>query len=73
MLSQTVQHWSLGVIEMFIQVLKILLACITFGLGISLVCLSLIFAVTGEPSGSVIGMLCGFAGIMFGIHLSEVR
>ena len=35
MLSQTVQHWSLGVIEMFIQVLKILLACITFGIHLS--------------------------------------
>jgi len=56
---------------MLIQVLKILLACITFGLGISLICLSLIFAVTGEPEGSVIGMLCGFAGIMFGIHVSD--
>ncbi len=56
---------------MLIQVLKILLACITFGLGISLVCLSLIFAVTGEPEGSVIGMLFGFAGIMFGIHVSD--
>lgn len=59
---------------MLIQVLKILLACITFGLGISLVCLSLIFAVTDEPVGSVIGMLFGFAGIMYGIHVSdEVR
>ena len=59
---------------MFIQVLKILLACITFGLGISLICLSLIFAVTGEPEGSVIGMVFGFAGIMYGIHVSdEVR
>jgi len=59
---------------MLIQVLKILLACITFGLGISLVCLSLIFAVTGEPEGSVIGMVFGFAGIMYGIHVSdEVR
>jgi hypothetical protein len=56
---------------MLIQVLKILLACITFGLGISLVCLSLIFAVTGEPEGSVIGMVFGFAGIMFGIHVSD--
>ena len=59
---------------MFIQVLKILLACVTFGLGISLICLSLIFAVTGEPEGSVIGMVFGFAGIMYGIHVSdEVR
>lgn len=59
---------------MLIQVLKILLACITFGLGISLVCLSLLFAVTDEPVGSVIGMLFGFAGIMYGIHVSdEVR
>ena len=59
---------------MLIQVLKALLACVTFGLGISLICLSLIFAVTGEPEGSVIGMLCGFAGLMYGIHLSdEVR
>lgn len=59
---------------MLIQVLKILLACIAFGLGISLVCLSLIFAVTGEPEGSVIGMVFGFAGIMYGIHVSdEVR
>ncbi len=59
---------------MLIQVLKILLACITFGLGISLICLSLIFAVTGEPEGSVIGMVFGFAGIMYGIHVSdEVR
>ena len=59
---------------MLIQVLKALLACITFGLGISLICLSLIFAVTGEPEGSVIGMVFGFAGIMYGIHLSdEVR
>jgi len=59
---------------MLIQVLKILLACIIFGLGISLVCLSLIFAVTDEPVGSVIGMLFGFAGIMYGIHVSdEVR
>tara|TARA_A100000172_G_C3026834_1_gene105158 strand:- start:328 stop:513 length:186 start_codon:yes stop_codon:yes gene_type:complete len=56
---------------MLIQVLKILLACITFGLGISLICLSLIFAVTGEPEGSVIGMLCGFAGLMYGIHISD--
>ena len=56
---------------MLIQVLKILLACITFGLGISLVCLSLIFAVTGEPEGSVIGMVFGFAGIMYGIHVSD--
>jgi hypothetical protein len=59
---------------MLIQVLKILLACVTFGLGISLICLSLIFAVTGEPEGSVIGMVFGFAGIMYGIHVSdEVR
>ena len=59
---------------MLIQVLKILLGCLAFGLGISLVCLSLIFAVTGEPEGSVIGMVFGFAGIMFGIHVSdEVR
>ncbi len=59
---------------MLIQVLKILLACITFGLGISLICLSLLFAVTGEPEGSVIGMVFGFAGIMYGIHVSdEVR
>jgi len=59
---------------MLVQVLKILLACVTFGLGISLICLSLIFAVTGEPEGSVIGMVFGFAGIMFGIHVSdEVR
>jgi len=56
---------------MLIQVLKILLACVTFGLGISLICLSLIFAVTGEPEGSVIGMVFGFAGIMFGIHVSD--
>ena len=59
---------------MLIQVLKILLACVTFGLGISLICLSLIFAVTGEPEGSVIGMVFGFAGIMYAIHVSdEVR
>jgi len=59
---------------MLVQLFKILLACITFGLGISLVCLSLIFAVTGEPEGSVIGMVFGFAGIMYGIHVSdEVR
>jgi len=58
---------------MLIQVLKILLACITFGLGISLICLSLIFAATGETEFSVIGMVYGFAGIMFGIHISEVK
>lgn len=60
---------------MLIQVLKALLACVTFGLGISLICLSLLFAVTGgEPEGSVISMVFGFAGLMYGIHLSdEVR
>tara|TARA_B100000900_G_C20488106_1_gene678360 strand:- start:454 stop:630 length:177 start_codon:yes stop_codon:yes gene_type:complete len=58
---------------MLIQVLKALLACIIFGLGISLICLSLIFAVTDDPTSGVIAMVSGFAGIMFGIHVSEVR
>ena len=58
---------------MLIQVFKILLACITFSLGISLICLSLIFAVTDDPTGGVIAMVSGFAGIMFAIHVSEVK
>ena len=56
---------------MLAKLFLILLGCITFGLGISLIGLSLIFSVNHEATPAVIAMLFGFGGVMYGIHICD--
>ena len=56
---------------MLAKILLILLGCITFGLGISLICLSLIFTISQDATPAVIAMLFGFGGVMYGIHIAD--
>jgi len=56
---------------MLAKLFLILLGCITFGLGISLIGLSLIFSVNSEATPAVIAMLFGFGGVMYGIHIAD--
>lgn len=56
---------------MLAKLFLILLGCITFGLGISLICMSLIYTVNHDTVYAVIAMLFGFGGIMYGIHISD--
>jgi hypothetical protein len=56
---------------MLAKLFLILIGCITFGLGISLISLSLILTISAEAIPAVIAMLFGFAGVMYGIHICE--
>jgi|DEB0MinimDraft_6_1074348.scaffolds.fasta_scaffold259088_1 uncharacterized membrane protein len=56
---------------MLAKLFLILLGCITFGLGISLIGLSLIFTISQDATSAVIAMLFGFGGVMYGIHISD--
>ena len=56
---------------MLTKLFLILLGCITFGLGISLIGLSLIFTISQEATPAVIAMLFGFGGAMYGIHICD--
>ena len=56
---------------MLAKLFLILLGCITFGLGISLVCLSLIYTVNQDSVYAMIALLSGFFGIFYGIKICE--
>jgi uncharacterized protein YebE (UPF0316 family) len=56
---------------MLAQLFLILLGCITFSLGICLICLSLIYTVNHDTVYALIAMATGFGGVMYGIHICE--
>jgi ABC-type multidrug transport system permease subunit len=56
---------------MLAKLFLILLGCFTFGLGISLVCMALVYTVNQESVYAMIALLSGFGGIFYGIKICE--